>query len=103
MSALELAEIIDLSDVRTCPLCLLELAQAIRDGKRASPSLVARTTDWVWLESGDAIRTAVVRARMREIMAAEEALRALDAEGHRSAFARAVVYRLACALAVELA
>jgi hypothetical protein len=102
MSALGLAETIDLTGVPTCPLCLLDLAQTIRDGNRPSPALVARTTDWVFLESGDAIRAAVVRARMDEIPAAEDALRALDRQGHRSAFAQAVVCRLACELAGEL-
>jgi hypothetical protein len=102
MSVLDLAETVDLSSVPTCPLCLLELAWAIRDGERPSPALVARTTDWVLLESREAIRTALVRARMQEVPAAEEALRALDREGHRSAIARAIVYRLARALADEL-
>jgi hypothetical protein len=102
VSALELAARIDLDGVPTCPLCLLELAWKIRDGECPSPSLVARTADWVWLESGEAVREAVVRARMQEAPFAEEALRELDEGGFRSGFARAIVCRLARELAAEL-
>jgi hypothetical protein len=102
VSALELAATIDLDGVPTCPLCLLELAWKIRDGERPSPGLVARTADWVWLESGKAVREAVVRARMQEVPFAEEALRDLDETGFRSGFARAIVCRLARELAEEL-
>lgn len=102
MSALELAATLDLDDVPTCPLCLMELAWKIRDGERLSPGLVARTADWVWLESGKAVREAVVRARMHEVPFAEDALRDLDERGFRSGFARAIVCRLARELAVEL-
>jgi hypothetical protein len=102
VSVLEIAETIDLDGVPTCPLCLLELAWKIRDGERPSPGLVSRTADWVWLESGEAVRSAVVRARMQEVPFAEEALRDLDEGGFRSGFARAIVCRLARELAAEL-
>lgn len=102
MSALELAATIDLDGVPTCPLCLLELALKIREGERPPSGLVARTADWVWLESGEAVREAVVRARMHEVPFAEAALRELDERGFRSGFARAIVSRLARELADEL-
>jgi hypothetical protein len=101
-AALELAAEIDLDGVPTCPLCLWELAWKIRDGERPSPSLVARTADWVWRESGEAVRAAVVRARMQEVPFAEEALRDLDVNGCDGAFARAIVLRLSRELAGEL-
>lgn len=54
------------------------------------------------MESGEAVREAVVRARMQERPFAEEALRELELNGWRSDFAEAVVWRLARRLADEL-
>jgi hypothetical protein len=54
------------------------------------------------MESGEAVREAVVRVRMQERPFAEEALRDLDANGWRSGFAEAVIWRLAHRLAAEL-
>jgi hypothetical protein len=102
VSALELAAEIDLDGVPTCPLCLLELAWEIQAGRKPSRGLVTRTVDWVWMESGDAVKEAVVRARMEERPFAEEALRDLELNGWRSGFAEAVVWRLARLLADEL-
>lgn len=80
----------------------MDLTETIRHGRRPSTALIRRTTDWVWMESGEAVRAAVVRARMEEQPFAEEALRDLDARGWRGGFAQAVVLRLAHALAEEL-
>jgi hypothetical protein len=102
VSALELAAEIDLDSVPTCPLCLLDLAWEIHQGRNAPRALVTRTVDWVWMESGEAVKEAVVRARMEERPFAEEALRELEARGWRSGFAEAVVWRLARRLADEL-
>lgn len=101
-AALELAAEIDLDGVPTCPLCLLDLAVDIRQGRKPSRALVRRTVDWVWMESGEAVRELVVRARMQERPGAEEALRDLELNAWRSAFAEAVVRRLARRLAEEL-
>jgi hypothetical protein len=101
MSVLELAAEIDLDGVPYCTLCLMELTEEIRHGRTPSRPLVRRTVDWVWMESGEAVREAVVRARMEERPFAEEALRELDADGWRSGFAEAVVLRLAHELAEE--
>jgi hypothetical protein len=101
VSALELAETIDLGGVPYCTLCLMGLTEEIRHGRKPSRALVRRAVDWVWLESGKAVRAAVVRARMEERPFAEEALRELDATGWRSSFAEAVVLRLAHELAQE--
>ena len=80
-------------------MCLLDLAWEIHQGRKPSRALVKRTVDWVWMESGEAVRDAVVRARMEERPFAEEALRELEAQGWRSSFAEAVVWRLARRLA----
>jgi hypothetical protein len=102
LAALLLATEIDLDGVPTCPLCLLELAFELREGREPSRSLVSRTTDWVWMESGAAVRERVVDARMGERAGAESALRDLELNGWRGRFAEAVVLRLARQLADEI-
>jgi len=102
LGALQLAAEIDLTGVPVCPACLLELAWKIRDGDKPSHGLIARTTDWIWMESGDAVKDAVLRARMEERPFAEEALRDLELNGWRGKFAEAVVLRLAQGLAEEM-
>jgi len=101
VSALKLADEIDLDGVPYCTLCLMDLTEEIRHGRTPSRVLVRRTVDWVWMESGEAVRAVVVRARMQERPFAEEALRDLDANGWRSGFAEAVVLRFAHGLAEE--
>lgn len=101
--SVQLAAEIDLDGIPVCSACLLELAWEIRDGRTPSRGLVTRTTDWIWMESGEGIREAVVRARMAERPFAEDALRDLDLNGWRSRFAEAVVLRLAGELAEEIA
>jgi hypothetical protein len=102
LGALQLASEIDLDGVPTCPLCLLDLSWQIHEGRTPSRALIKRTTDWVWMESGEAVKAAVVRARMEEIPFAEEALRDIELNGFRGRFAETVVWRLACELAEEL-
>jgi hypothetical protein len=102
MSVRQVADTIDLDGVAFCALCLMDLTEEIRHGRTPSPALVRRTVDWVWMESGKAVREAVVRARMEERPYAEAALRDLDANGWRSAFAEAVVLRIARQLADQL-
>ncbi len=99
---LELAHELDLDGVPTCPLCLLDLAFVIKEGRTPSRALVKRTTDWVWMESGEAVKEVVVRARMRELPYAEDALRDLELNGWQGRFAETIVWRLACELAGEL-
>jgi hypothetical protein len=101
-AALELAGKIDLAGVPTCPMCLFDLAWEIHQGRMPSRGLVSRTADWVWMESGDGVKEAVVRARMEEHPSAEEALRDLEVNGWRGRFAQTVVWRLACELAAEM-
>jgi hypothetical protein len=101
VSVLQLAAEIDLEGVPYCTLCLMDLTEEIRHGRKPSGALVKRTVDWVWMESGKAVREAVVRARMEEAPFAEDALRDIDANGWRSAFAEAIVLRLAHQLADE--
>jgi hypothetical protein len=100
--ALQLATEIDLDGVPTCPLCLLELALEIREGREPSRSLVSRTSDWVWMESGAAVRERVVEARMEERAGAEAALYDIELNGWRGRFAETVVVRLARQLADEI-
>jgi hypothetical protein len=102
LGALQLAQEIDLDGVPTCPLCLLDLAWEIREGRTPSGALVKRTTDWVWMESGEAVKRVVVRARMQEVPFAEDALRDLELNGWHGRFAETVVWRLACELAHEM-
>jgi hypothetical protein len=93
---------VDLEGVRACPACLLELAWKIRDGEWPSRGLVSRTADWIWHESEDDFRRAVVRARMQEVPGAEEALRDFDLNGWCGRFFQALICRLAGELAEEM-
>ena len=102
LGALQLASEIDLDDVPTCPLCLFDLAWQIHEGRTPPPALIKRTTDWVWMESGEGIKAAVVRARMEERPFAEEALQDLELNGWRGRFAETVVSRLASEMAAEI-
>lgn len=83
-------------------MCLFDLALELREGRRPSSQLVARTADWVWDEIAGSLRTAVVQARMRERPHAEEGLEDLDARGWQSPLVRVVVERLARELAAEM-
>ena len=98
----QVAKTIDLDGVPIRALCLTDLTEEIRHGRMPSRALVRRTVDWVWMESGKAVREAVVRAQMEERPHAEAALRDIDANGWRSAFAEAVVLRIARQLADQL-
>jgi hypothetical protein len=102
LPALQFAAEIDLDRVPACPLCLLDLAMEIQQGGQPSRGLVSRTVDWVWMESGEAVREAVKRARMEERPGAEEALHDIELNGWRGRFAEAIVLRLAHQLAEEL-
>jgi hypothetical protein len=102
LAALLLASEIDLDGVPTCPLCLLELPLEIRDGREPARGLVSRTADWVWMESGAAVRERVVQARMEERAGAEAALRDIELNEWRGRFAETVVLRLAQRLADEI-
>ena len=102
LPTLQLAAELDLDRVPTCPLCLLDLAMELQQGGQPSRGLVSRTVDWVWMESGEAVREAVKRARMEERPGAEEALRDMELNGWRGRFAEAIVLRLAHQLAEEL-
>jgi hypothetical protein len=102
LAALQLASEIDLDAVPYCPACLLELAWEITDGRKPSRGLITRTVDWVWSESGEAVRALVVQARMQERPGAEAALRDLELNGFQGRFAETVVLRLAQELAEEI-
>jgi hypothetical protein len=99
---IELAHELDLDGVPTCPLCLLDLAFEIKQGRTPSRALVKRTTDWVWMESGKAVKAALLQARMEERPFAEDALRDVELNGRHGRFAETVVWRLARELAEEL-
>jgi hypothetical protein len=100
--ALKLAADVDLDGVPICPMCLFDLAWEIHEGGRPSSGVLARTVDWVWMESGEGVRGPVVRARMEEHPFAEEALRDIEVNGHNCKFAEAVVWRLASEMAEEM-
>jgi hypothetical protein len=80
---LQLAAEIDLDSVPTCPMCLFDFAWEMHEGRTPSRSLLARTVDWVWMESGAGVRQVVVGARMEDRAFAEEALRDIELNGHR--------------------
>jgi hypothetical protein len=100
--ALKLAADVDLDGVPICSMCVFDLAWEIHEGRTPSRGLLARTVDWVWMESGEGVRQAVVRARMEERAFAEEALRDIEVNGHHGKFAEAVVWRLASEMAEEM-
>ena len=97
-TAAELSDEIDLATLGACPLCLFDLAWELIPTRQ----LVNRTADWVYLEIEDALRQAVTRSRMREVPYAEDALYDLEVNGSRGLLVRAVVERLAAALAAEM-
>jgi hypothetical protein len=99
-AANELADQLDLDGLPMCPMCLFDFAWEIHEG-RAKPSTLPRTVNWTWPDLEDALKDAVVGARMREVMHAEAALRDLDERGRRSPLVRVVVDRLARQLASE--
>ena len=80
----------------------LDLAWELHQGRKPSRRLIKRTVDWVWMESGEAVKEGVVRARMEERLGAEEALHDLELNGWRGKFAEAVVWRFALELAEEM-
>lgn len=83
-------------------MCLFDLAWEIHQGRTPARALLSRTADWVWIESGEAVKEAVVQGRMGEHPFAEDALRDLELNGWRGRFAETVVWRLACGLANEM-
>lgn len=98
----QFADALALDEIVACPLCLLELAWEIRDGKSPHWQTVARTASWVWPELRESLLSVVVEARMRELPYAEDALRDLREREDQSPLARAVVLRLAGVMADEL-
>ena len=86
-----------------CAMCLFELAWPLSQGRRVHPSTVTRTVNWVWGEIEDALRETIVKARMRELPGAEDALADVDEKGVGGRVARAVVVRLAEQMAEEIA
>jgi hypothetical protein len=101
-TAAEFIDELDLDRLGACPMCLFDLARTLREGRRPTHGLVNRTADWVWLEIEESLTSAVVRARMREIPHAEDALYDLDLNGWEGILVRAVVLRLASEMADEM-
>lgn len=98
----QFADALALDEIFACPACLLELAWDIHAGKTPHWQTVARTASWVWPELSKSLLSAVVKARMRELPYAEDALRDLREREDRCPLARAVVFRLATAMAADL-
>ncbi len=101
--ATELVEELDLDGLQPCTMCLFDLAWEMRTTGEAKTGLVQRTAGNIWLEIEIALRLAVIDARMREVLHAEQALDDLDTRAWRSPLVRAVVTRLAQCLANEMA
>jgi hypothetical protein len=101
-TAAEFIDELNLDRLGACPMCLFDLAWTLREGRRPTHGLVNRTADWVWLEIEDSLKSAVVRARMREVPHAEDALYDLELNGWEGILVRAVVLRLAAEMAAEM-
>jgi hypothetical protein len=99
-AAAELVESLELDGIPVCPMCLFDLAWTMHTGK-IERGLVRRTCSWVWPEIADAVRSAVLAARMREVPHAEDALDDMTERGGRGVVARRVVTVLARRLADE--
>ena len=99
---MEFIDELDLDRLGACPLCLFDLAWTLREGRRPTHGLINRTADWVYLEIEKSLKSAVVRARMREVPHAEDALYDLELNGWRGILVRAVVLRLAAEMAAEM-
>ncbi|MDQ3875919.1 MAG: hypothetical protein M3322_10325 [Actinomycetota bacterium] len=84
--------------IPVCPLCLLDLVWATHKGI-SDPAVVRRTASWMWPDIRGAVHAVVLRARMREIPHAEEALRDVTERGDRGVVARRIVTVLARRLA----
>jgi hypothetical protein len=101
-TAVEFIDELDLDRLGACPMCLFDLAWTLREGRRPTQGLVNRTADWVWLEIEESLTSAVVRARMREVPHAEDALYDLELNAWEGILVRAVVLRLASEMANEM-
>jgi hypothetical protein len=101
-TAVEFIDELDLDRLGACPMCLIDLAWTLSEGRRPTHGLVNRTADWVWLEIEESLKAAVVKARMREVPHAEDALYDLELNGWEGILVRAVVLRLASEMANEL-
>lgn len=101
------ATIVDRIDLRAlpiCPLCHLDLAFAISDGKprRVLAPIVTRTASWVWCEIEVELRAQLRRESMRGHAWAREALADLDERGPRSGILRVLVARVATEMAEDM-
>ena len=100
----DILERIDLGAPPACPMCLFHLACAIDNGQSARRigGLLNRTTRWVWEEIDVELRAQLARLQMRGVVGAADALNDVNAHGWRSRVVRAVVERLARAMAEEM-
>ena len=100
-------DIVDLLDVETvpaCGLCLLELACAMHERRPSHEidAVLARTCDWIWLESDSEIEARIARLAMRGAPNAEAAARDVRLNGYESRVVRVLVARLARRMADEM-
>jgi hypothetical protein len=96
------AQELDLASLPACPMCLLDVAWAVVEGRRVWPATITKTVCWVWPEIESAIRAEVIDARMREVPGAENALRDIAELGAGSPLARVIVEALVHRMADEL-
>ena len=99
----EFVEHLDLEGLHPCALCLFDLAWRMRTSGEAPTGLVQQTASNVWPEIEVELVQAVVGARMREVVHAEQALADLEEKGWRTPLVRAVVTQLAQRLVDEMA
>jgi hypothetical protein len=100
-AAADLVDTLELERIPYCPMCFFDLAWAMHTGGSLR-GLVRSTTLWVWPDISDAVQAVVVRARMRDVPHAEEALRDLTERKAGGVLARRVFTALARRLADEI-
>jgi hypothetical protein len=101
--ATEFVDQLDLDELKPCPMCVFDLAWRMRTTGEAPTGLLQTTAGNVWPEIQVELVSAIVEARMREIVHAEQALADLDERTWRTPLVRAVVTRLAQRLVDEMA
>ena len=95
---------LDLGTIPACPMCLFELAWAMRKGRSGKEIAATLTTtcDWVWMEIDAEVEARLARLRMRKVRYAAEAARDVRLNGWRSRIVRVLVTRLARRMADDL-
>jgi hypothetical protein len=95
---------LDLETIPACPLCLLDLAWAMHEGRSGNEiaGKLTKTCDWVWMEIDSEVEARLARLAMRGAPHAAEAARDVRLNAWRGRVVRVLVTRLARRIADEL-